>query len=176
MAVGFLNCVKARMSDMYLPFPADWFTGTLGFVTFLRSASAVLKSLSAFDGVDYTVGQVIRIMVSRGLLTGAAGAEVAFAEVLAVAGSFYFGALAGAFLICTAERLIKGPDKYTPKLSVNQMKQQFKYKVKADMPETMEKMIAVVPEMRGAEPDDSYPTRLQYYGKTSSDSSDTEYA
>jgi hypothetical protein len=173
MAAGYLKCVEARMNDMFLPFKAEWFTTTALFVNFLKNASSVLKKFP-----KATVGEAIDILLKESKTAGFATAEVALTEVLALTFSFYFGALSGAFLICTAERLFKGPDDYTPKLSMHQMKHQFRNKVKQDMPPSVEDMVAQFPEMRGAAPNETYGTRYQYYGygQSVSDSSETGYA
>lgn len=129
------------------------FTTTLSIVTFLRAAAAAAKTI---DGTDYTLGQLLRIMAAGGGAAGAAGAEVVLTEVLAISGSFYIGALTGSFIICTAERLLKGADQYSPRLSVYDMKVQYRQKVEMDMPDDIEEMVADNPEMRGAATSDGW--------------------
>src|SRR5262249_19630582 len=126
MATGFINCIKNRMADMWLPFPDSIFTDVTLVVTFLRTAATVAKTI---DGTDYTLSQLLRLMAAGGGLSGAAAVELELTEVLAISGSFYIGALTGSLLICTAERIFRGPDNYSPKLSIYQVKTQFQQKI-----------------------------------------------
>jgi hypothetical protein len=158
MAAGFMNCIKNRMEDMWLPFPDTAFKSVVEVAGFLRSAATVAKTI---DGTDYTLYQLLRIMAARGALSGAAGVEMGLSEVLAVSGSFYIGALTGSLLICTAERLFKGPDNYSPKLSIYQIKTQFRHKIGLEMPADIEMEISSNPEMAGGDISPTWGSRWE---------------